>query len=77
MTVSSLSTDSLDEEQWPGLFTPRSAVFRSAVARRIVRRAVHGLPVRLRFPDGTEWGAGKDGHPVMINPAYELIFPAV
>ena len=38
---------------WPGLSAPPWAVLRGAIARRIIRRAVAGLPLRVQFPDGT------------------------
>ena len=47
-------------------------------AHRLVLRplALPGLVCRspVRFKGRS---ASEDGHPVMINPAYELIFPAV
>lgn len=43
---------------WPGLFTPPAAPLHAAVAKTLVRRAVRTLPLSLRFPDGSSWGAG-------------------
>ncbi len=52
-------------ENWPGLFTPPRAPMKGAVARRVVRRAVAGLPLRVEFPDGTWIGAGGATDPRM------------
>ena len=38
---------------------------RGAVARRIVHATVAGMPVRLRYPDGTEIGGGGPASPVL------------
>jgi cyclopropane-fatty-acyl-phospholipid synthase len=39
---------------------------RSAIARAIIRRAVEGLPLRVRFADGTSFGAGDDADPTLV-----------
>jgi cyclopropane-fatty-acyl-phospholipid synthase len=43
---------------WPGLFAVPPAPVHAAIARRLVRAAVKSLPMTLRFPDGSAWGAG-------------------
>jgi cyclopropane-fatty-acyl-phospholipid synthase len=43
---------------WPGLHAVPHAPVQGAVARAVVRRAVRALPLTLRFPDGSTWGAG-------------------
>ena len=55
-----------------GLVDPRIApagrhtlLTRGAVARSLVRLLVGSLPVRLRLPDGTTWGAGGADAPVL------------
>ena len=50
---------------WPGLADPPTNKFKAAIAEKLFRRAVHGLHVRVRFPDGTSIGAGNRSAPVM------------
>jgi cyclopropane-fatty-acyl-phospholipid synthase len=59
------------QENWPGLFTPPKAPMKGAIAKRVVQHAVAGLPLRVRFPDGTWVGAGgaADPHMVIHRPA--------
>src|SRR6476469_5934622 len=49
---------------WPGLFNPPHAPVHAAIARRLVHAAVTSLPLTLRFPDGSRWGAG--GPPLQV-----------
>jgi cyclopropane-fatty-acyl-phospholipid synthase len=50
---------------WPGIaHTPRTPL-KARAARLILRRTVDSVPVRLGFPDGTEWGAGDADSPQM------------
>lgn len=39
---------------------------RRAAARAVLKHAVHRVPIRVRFPDGTEIGAGTSSDPVMV-----------
>ncbi len=50
---------------WPALSAPRSAV-RAAIARSIFRHAVADLSLRVRLPDGTSIGGGRNGSPSMV-----------
>jgi cyclopropane-fatty-acyl-phospholipid synthase len=52
-------------DRWPCVFAEPRARLRGAVAGRIVRHAVRGLPVRFRLPDGTVLGAGGPQDPEM------------
>ncbi len=52
---------------WPGLFEVPRVPVHAAIARRLARAAVRGLPMTLLFPDGTRWGAG--------GPTLQLIRP--
>ena len=52
-------------DRWPCVFTEPRARLRGAVAGRIVRHAMRGLPVRFRLPDGTVLGAGGPQDPEM------------
>ncbi|KAA1424532.1 class I SAM-dependent methyltransferase [Mumia zhuanghuii] len=55
----------VDPDRWPHVATvPRSRV-RAAAARAVVATAVRRLPLRLRWPDGTETGAGGTTDPVL------------
>lgn len=50
---------------WPGLAKAPRNRLRATVARRLLRAAAHGVPVRICFPDGTWWGAGGPADPRM------------
>ena len=50
---------------WPGLFDRPKAPVRALVARQLLRPAIRDLPFRLRFPDGTSWGAGGIAAPTL------------
>lgn len=55
-----------DPARWPGVVeVPRSPA-RTAIARAVFARAVAGLPVRVRLPDGGTAGSGGPGTPEMI-----------
>jgi len=54
-----------DEAHWPGLATPPHHALRARIARGIFQRAVAPLPLRVELPDGTRWGNGGPGSPVM------------
>jgi cyclopropane-fatty-acyl-phospholipid synthase len=41
------------------------ALTRGAIAKRVVHATVAGMPVRLRYPDGTEVGGGDADSPVL------------
>lgn len=43
----------------------RARITRGVVARTLAHLAVRRVPVRLRYPDGTEVGAGGEGSPVL------------
>ncbi|MBQ0855329.1 class I SAM-dependent methyltransferase [Streptomyces sp. NPDC057621] len=49
----------VDPELWPDVVDrPGASRARTAVTRALVRRALERLPLRVRFPDGTQLGAG-------------------
>ena len=52
---------------WPGLFDVSNSPVHAAIAKRLIRAAVRKLPITIRFPDGSSWGAGG---PVLdvVNP---------
>jgi cyclopropane-fatty-acyl-phospholipid synthase len=50
-------------DRWPCVFTEPRARLRGAVAAKIVRHAVRGLPVRFVLPDGEVLGAGGPQDP--------------
>ena len=52
-------------DRWPCVFAEPRARLRGAVAGRVVRHAVRGLPVRFRLPDGTVLGTGGPQDPEM------------
>jgi len=54
-----------NEGLWPGLAEPPTNKFKAAIAETLFRRAVPGLEVRVRWPDGTTIGAGGRTAPVM------------
>jgi cyclopropane-fatty-acyl-phospholipid synthase len=57
-----------DSEPWPEVASVPSgplAAASAAVADRLLRRAVAGLPVRVVYPDGTVIGAGDASAPVL------------
>ncbi len=57
-------TPRLDLALTPGLGLSR-VLTRGAVAKRIVHTAVAGVPIRLRYPDGTEVGGGDADSPTL------------
>ncbi len=70
MLVSSQSIPAAtDSECWPEVATVPSGPVAAALAvmaRRLLRRAVAGLPMRLTYPDGTAIGAGDASSPTLI-----------
>ena len=52
---------------WPGLFDVSNSPVHAAIAKRLTKAAVRKLPISIRFPDGSSWGAGG---PVLdvVNP---------
>ncbi|MFF3849670.1 class I SAM-dependent methyltransferase [Streptomyces sp. NPDC002328] len=49
----------VDRARWPDVAVPPDASWaRTAITAAVVRRALRGLPLRVRFPDGTAIGAG-------------------
>ncbi len=59
-----------NEGLWPGLADPPTNKFKAVIAEKLFRKALHGLEVRVRWPDGITIGAGNRSAPVM-----ELIRP--
>ena len=70
MLVSSQSMSAAtDSECWPEIVTVPSgpvAAVSAVVAKRLLRRAVAGLPMRVIYPDGTVIGAGDGSSPTLI-----------
>ena len=70
MLVSSQSMSAAtDSECWPEIVTVPSgpvAAASAVVAKRLLRRAVAGLPMRVIYPDGTVIGAGDGSSPTLI-----------
>jgi len=62
------------ETQWSALASPPRAGVAALVARRIAARAVRRLPVRMRFPDGSHWGAGGPDAPTMVLRRPDTVF---
>ncbi|MFS8201509.1 class I SAM-dependent methyltransferase [Streptomyces sp. CWNU-52B] len=49
----------VDPELWPDVVArPTASRARTALTRAVVRRALERLPLRVRFPDGTQLGLG-------------------
>jgi cyclopropane-fatty-acyl-phospholipid synthase len=65
-----MTADAPRLELTPSLSLSR-VVTRGSVARQVVHAAVAGMPVRLRYPDGTEVGGGGPDSPVL-----EVVRPA-
>ncbi len=63
-----------DAERWPGLATAPRATVQAPVARGIAARALRRLPVRMRFPDGSHWGAGGPDAPTMLLVRPDAVF---
>ncbi len=58
--MSSIATNS-----WPGVArTPRTPI-KARIAKPIIKAAAGRVPVRLSFPNGSQWGAGAPGSPEM------------
>ncbi|MGZ4763170.1 MAG: class I SAM-dependent methyltransferase [Ilumatobacteraceae bacterium] len=53
-------------QDWPGLFDASRAPLKAAIARRLLGRAVAGLPLRVEIPDGKWIGAGSALDPRMV-----------
>lgn len=69
MTTVVRSKSDVDTQNWPGIaFVPAGtkATLAAPFADFLFRRAVGMLPVRARFPDGTEIGGGDASSPVMV-----------
>ena len=47
----------VDVDRWPGIARVPHSPVRAAAARQILRRAVRGLPITVKLPDGTRLGA--------------------
>jgi cyclopropane-fatty-acyl-phospholipid synthase len=56
---------------WPGLATAPRAPLSATVARLIFERAVSGLPLRVRYPDGRMIGRGS-----ATSPVFDVVRPA-
>jgi len=56
---------------WPGLATAPRAPLSATVARLIFERAVRGLPLRVRYPDGRVIGRGS-----ATSPVFDVVRPA-
>jgi cyclopropane-fatty-acyl-phospholipid synthase len=56
--MSTLSLPRPGQGMWPGLFTAPRSPMRARIAEALFRKAVRSLPVTVRFPDGSSWGAG-------------------
>ncbi|WP_109509604.1 SAM-dependent methyltransferase [Nocardioides speluncae] len=64
-TTASPPTRTIDPARWPDVARVPQRPVRAAVARRLARRAVTGLPLRVVLPDGTSWGAGGQDDPTL------------
>ncbi|WP_353951332.1 cyclopropane-fatty-acyl-phospholipid synthase family protein [Knoellia sp. S7-12] len=51
--------------------SPKALFTRGAVARTLIHKIVAGVPVRLRYPDGSHVGGGSEGGPTLdvVRPA--------
>lgn len=59
----------VDARRWPDVATvPRGpiAVLAASVAENLLRRAARGLPLRVRYPDGTVVGAADPTLPTLV-----------
>jgi cyclopropane-fatty-acyl-phospholipid synthase len=56
--MSTLSLPRPNQGIWPGLFTAPRSPLRARIAESLFRNAVRTLPVTVRLPSGTTWGAG-------------------
>jgi cyclopropane-fatty-acyl-phospholipid synthase len=56
----------VDAGRWPDVAVAEGSPVRAAVARALFIKAVAGLPITVRFPDGRLLGAGTADAPVMI-----------
>ncbi len=63
-----MTTDVLTPFEIP---TVKTLFTRGAVARTLIHRIVAGMPVRLRYPDGSHVGGGGEGSPTLdvVRPA--------
>jgi cyclopropane-fatty-acyl-phospholipid synthase len=66
--MSTLSLPRPNQGIWPGLFTAPRSPLRARIAESLFRNAVRTLPVTVRLPGGTTWGAG--------GPVMRLVRPA-
>ncbi|MFC3891071.1 class I SAM-dependent methyltransferase [Lentzea rhizosphaerae] len=66
--MSTLSLPRPNQGIWPGLFTAPRSPLRARIAESLFRNAVRTLPVTVRLPNGTTWGAG--------GPVMQLVRPA-
>jgi len=55
----------VDPQRWPDVATVPSSATRTHVARALFRRAADRIPLRVREPDGTEYGGGAATDPVL------------
>jgi cyclopropane-fatty-acyl-phospholipid synthase len=56
----------VDAGRWPDVAVAEGSPVRAAVARALYDKAVAGLPLRVRLPDGRLLGAGPPDAPVMV-----------
>jgi cyclopropane-fatty-acyl-phospholipid synthase len=57
----------VDATRWPDVAVADGSRVRAAVARALFTKAVAGLPLRVRYPDGATLGGSQEaGAPVMI-----------
>jgi cyclopropane-fatty-acyl-phospholipid synthase len=69
--VTSISTQhatptSIDASRWPDIASAAGRPMRARIARVLFTAGVAKLPLRVRFPDGRQTGAGTMDDPVMI-----------
>ncbi|GAB3483525.1 class I SAM-dependent methyltransferase [Nocardiopsis coralliicola] len=55
----------IDPDRWPDVARVPAAVLRRAVARHLVARALHRLPIRVSAPDGRLRGCGGPDTPLL------------
>ena len=57
--------------RWPSITRTPKAPLAATVARLLFERAVHQIPIRATYPDGTRLGGGSEP-----SPAFEIIRPS-
>jgi len=65
MTVTRTPEHVIDARRWPDVAAVPHQPLRAQAARLLTRRALAPLPIRVTLPDGTGYGAGGLGAPVL------------